>query len=268
MQTTKVRCVYSPLGHRFVDDPTPKTVATIDWDRLYKIGERVNQSDGVTGPECPSRRWCSVRRQSMKPVAGSAAPREHTTVKPTRSGPRERARNWSIWLMPSGPVYEELADIISGLSQQFLTPRFKPHVTLLGGVRTTEPEVLSGTRQLAGSVQPHPLILGELDVRDRYLECLFARVIETDILLGAHARAKAVMGIGGPRNYRPHLSLMYGHVASSVKRQVIGRLGRELHRSFEVDCLHVFSTEGPPEEWFKLATFDLRGPDLARRVQP
>jgi len=56
----------------------------------------------------------------------------------------------------------------------------------------------------------------------------------------------------------PHLSLLYGDFPRETKRSIIAALGDELAASFEVNKLHLFSTEGEAEDWFIVETFPIK----------
>jgi len=48
---------------------------------------------------------------------------------------------YHLWLMPSGALYDLLADTITEISRTYQAPRFDPHVTLLSSLRGSEPGI-------------------------------------------------------------------------------------------------------------------------------
>ena len=91
-----------------------------------------------------------------------------------------RAKGFSLWLMPSGDLYEALAHTILRLSRVYQTPAFEPHVTLLGELTEPETEVLSKTQHLASLIRPCEIRLSRADYLSDYFRCLFLRVEETE----------------------------------------------------------------------------------------
>jgi 2'-5' RNA ligase len=60
---------------------------------------------------------------------------------------------------PPEPVFDRLAQIITQISQQYSTPSFEPHVTLIGNLSLHEEEMLAATQQLANFLKPFTLQL-------------------------------------------------------------------------------------------------------------
>ena len=58
--------------------------------------------------------------------------------------------------------------------------------------------------------------------------------------------------------YMPHLSLMYGNVSTDKKKKIISEINREFNLSFEVKSIHLVSTDGEPEEWYRIKEFPFK----------
>src|SRR5574337_1324526 len=86
-------------------------------------------------------------------------------------------KGYSLWLVPGEPALSLLASAISRLSREYSTPRFKPHITLLGGIALQEANALAKLALLARTLEPFPIELGEIGFLDEYFRCLFVRVI-------------------------------------------------------------------------------------------
>jgi 2'-5' RNA ligase len=164
---------------------------------------------------------------------------------------------YSLWLMPTGNVYEHLASIIVRLGKQYSAPYFEPHVTLLGKLVGSENEILSETAQLATLVRPYLVLLGRVDYLDEYFRCLFIRAEETEQVMGANGRARLVFDRHQDPRYMPHLSLMYGNFAPAVKEQIIAKIGSQFDLRFQVQSIHLFSTNGEPKNWYRVKEFTL-----------
>lgn len=155
----------------------------------------------------------------------------------------------SIWLMPTGRVYDELSVTISQLSNQYSTPSFPPHVTLVEGLTGNERELSSTTEQLASRIRPFEIALSTIDYLDEYFRCLFLRIEESPALLEANRAARMIFHQERDPGFVPHLSLMYGNLDLQTKRQIVQIIGTDFKRTFPVESLHLYSTNGEPKDW-------------------
>src|SRR3989338_5017501 len=104
-----------------------------------------------------------------------------------------QTKRYSLWIIPTGDVYDRLKDIILRLSLKYSTPRFEPHITLIGGLSCSEEEILSKVSWLSTLLKPFPVKLIKTEYLDEYYRCLFLRAEETDNLLNAHALAIKIL---------------------------------------------------------------------------
>lgn len=169
----------------------------------------------------------------------------------------EKKNEYTIWLMPAGQLYDELAQIISRLSGEYTAPLFKPHITLLGNIADTEEKIISKTAELAGLLKPFPIFFTALDSLDEYFRCLFIRAKETEGLMQANAKARMIFNRQQDPPFMPHLSLLYGEFPSEIKEQIIAKIGKEFSRTLEVNSLYVaFSSKNiDPKDWRVLKEF-------------
>lgn len=170
---------------------------------------------------------------------------------------RGRAKGVSLWLVPEGAVQERLGLLIAELARRHGTPRFEPHVTLLGGLVLPEAEVLASAQGLARRLGRPCIQLTVPDLSEEYFRCLFVRVEETKSLLAAHALAAQAFGRGARPPFVPHLSLLYGHLTPAAKREALSELAGRFGIGFEARHLQVVRTEGPPADWRVLAALTL-----------
>jgi 2'-5' RNA ligase len=167
--------------------------------------------------------------------------------------------HYSIWLMPSGKINDELSGMVSQLSHQFATPVFPPHVTLIGNLDGSEIELISQTQQLASLLESFWVNLTVVDYLDEYFRCLFLRAEETLALLEANRQARIIFHREQDPKYLPHLSLMYGNFAGEIKTKIVASIGREFNQLISVSHLHLFSTTDQPKNWYRVQTFELQG---------
>lgn len=60
------------------------------------------------------------------------------------------------------------------------------------------------------------------------------------------------------QKYIPHLSLMYGNFPSELKEKIIAEIGKDFNMNFEIKSIHLFSTLGEPEDWYRVKEFALQ----------
>src|SRR5208337_2649697 len=99
------------------------------------------------------------------------------------------AKRFSLWLKPTGEVYLTLANLIFDLSKEYFSPRFDPHVTLLGELTGSYEEIESRTSKLSANLRPYTIKLTRIEYLDEYFRSLFIRVEETEDAIEANLRA-------------------------------------------------------------------------------
>jgi 2'-5' RNA ligase len=123
--------------------------------------------------------------------------------------PEDTAFGAALWLVPEGAAYEQLSARIDALALRHGSPRFPPHVTLLGGFTGDVAEVLAATARMASATAPFTVRLVAAVVRDEYFRRLVLEVEPTEELNAARARAAAAL-TRPAAGFEPHLSLLYG----------------------------------------------------------
>lgn len=169
-----------------------------------------------------------------------------------------KSSGYSIWLMPTGEVYNKLSKILSTLSKKYFSPNFEPHVTLIGELIGSEEEILSKTLYLAGNLRPFNIRLTRVEYLDVYFRSLFVRVEETDDVIDANKKARKIFNRPTDSEYMPHLSLLYGMFTVEEKEKIISCIRKEFNVNFEVKSIHLFSTDGEPKDWYRVKEFPLK----------
>jgi 2'-5' RNA ligase len=163
----------------------------------------------------------------------------------------------SLWLSPGGEEAAAMATLIGEMSGRFGTPRFEPHLTLLGGLGTPEDEAGEKALRLAGRLRPVPMPLREVTGEPAFFRCLYAAVEAGPELESARAEALALFAPEPERAFRPHLSLVYGRLAPEAKAELARALRPRLPGAILARHLDLVRTQGPPEHWWLLRRFDL-----------
>jgi 2'-5' RNA ligase len=169
-----------------------------------------------------------------------------------------KAKGHSLWLMPIGDAYDKLLGLIKRLAQEYKTPLFVPHVTLLGETMQSDNDVLKRAEQLVSGQKPFPVTLRTVDYQDFYFRSLFVRADRTEPLLSLYNRAKDIFEMQDIPFYMPHLSLMYGNFPRLVKEKIISGIGSDQLTEFTANSVYLFKTDGEANTWCRVKEFPLR----------
>lgn len=175
---------------------------------------------------------------------------------------------YSLWVMPTGELYEALKRQIVELANRFKAPVFEPHVTLLG-IERPETEITTQTEKLAQLITPYEIKFGIVDYTDNLFQSLVIRVEDTNEVIRANKAARNIFNQHTDSLYAPHLSLLYStEVNSQTKEQLISELGDNLKgQSFKVNSIHIF-TSNPTDinKWARVAEVPLTKQDWNIRI--
>ena len=157
--------------------------------------------------------------------------------------------------MPQGSAHETLANLILNLSKDYSSPKFTPHVTLLGNLCGSEEELETKASRLATTLAPYTMRLTKVEYLDEYFRSLFFRVEASSQVIQANLKAKDLFNRQNDPEYFPHLSIMYGDFSANTKEAIIERIGQELALSFQIQGLHLVDTSSSPAKWFIVREF-------------
>jgi 2'-5' RNA ligase len=166
-------------------------------------------------------------------------------------------KGYSLWLIPSRDVYKRLNNLISCLSRKYNTPRFEPHVTLLGEVLGSQNDIVLKTAQLASVIRSFRMELDEVKYVNEYFRCVFIKAQETDEVMTANQKARKIFVRETDPKYMPHLSLMYSDFSPQAKEKIITEIGKQIKIGFDVTCIHLFFTNGEVKDWYRVKEFSL-----------
>lgn len=158
---------------------------------------------------------------------------------------KDITQGYSLWLVPSEETFKALSGIIQTLAQTFNTPVFKPHITLLSGLENENAEAiekLSETKALVLAFKP-------ATTGEEFFKSLFLPAEKTKQLLALKRLAKQVLQIDTTGTYIPHLSLMYGNIPDTDKKNALKELGLTLPTRIVFDRLALVKTTGRTADW-------------------
>lgn len=167
-------------------------------------------------------------------------------------------RKYSLWFMPAGATKQKFSQLIARLAEDYASPKFPPHITLLGSIEAGEEEMISHAQALASLIHPFLAKLIDITYTDYYYRALFARVEPSAELLAAYRRVLEIFPDIQKADYMPHLSLLYGDFFLETKKEMIEKIGASFLDEFEVDTLHLYLTEGAVSTWESKGTFPLQ----------
>ena len=135
------------------------------------------------------------------------------------------------------------------------SPLFASHITLLGGIRGAEDDLLQGLNELAGAIQPFQVRLeGLAGHEDSFYRCLYLRAEPSEELLRARKEAERIFTrfrneASEGEAFMPHLSILYGRIDNEARQMMINSLGSALGCNFRAESVSLYRTDGAPAEW-------------------
>ena len=169
-----------------------------------------------------------------------------------------KTKEYSLWLIPSGVAYNRLEKVISELSQQYSTPYFTPHLTLLGGLTDAEAELIEKAKELSACTPALEFNLKTINFSANYFKAMFIRANKTTRLIKFNAKARKIFGSPRTTAYNPHISLMYGESNATIKRKVTIKIGNSFPLKFKINNFYLFDLNGEIKDWHPIKEFKLK----------
>jgi len=163
-----------------------------------------------------------------------------------------KEKSYSLSFVPPLEIYGKCSEIINGLSLQYKSPKFEPHITLIPHAASSKEEVIEVTSQLAKNHRPFEIKLAGIEYFNEYFVCVFVRVEKSEELISISNNARKIFKRANDPDYMPHLSLLYGTFSDEVKKGIVEKLGRQFNFSFTAKSISIFDTTGKPEEWKRI----------------
>ena len=138
----------------------------------------------------------------------------------------------SVWIRPTGAAMDRLQEAIRYLHSRVGGPPVKAHVSLLGGLDLPPEDAQARLRGLVSRLKPFEIRLGRIEWRPEYYRCLFVAVEPSEQLLAAHVAAHEAFERPLPDTFEPHVSLLYGDIEESLKKQLASELGGAVETEF------------------------------------
>lgn len=162
---------------------------------------------------------------------------------------------YAIWIIPPDPLYSYLQKIIIELTEEYGSPVFEPHLTLLSGITEDLPTIVEKMTSIASTGSPLELSLGPVSFSTTYFQSVLVRVNSTAPLLQLHLDILKTFGFE-TGVFMPHMSLMYGDLPMPLREKIAQSISLQPHSFLAQECV-VMSAEPDPREWRQLAAIPL-----------
>ncbi|HKA44273.1 MAG TPA: 2'-5' RNA ligase family protein [Burkholderiales bacterium] len=161
----------------------------------------------------------------------------------------------SVWILPAGDALDRIEHATNLVHKRGGGPRFRPHLTLLSGLETTEEDAGLKLRHLASRIRPFEVRLGRIEWRQEYFRCLYVAAALSDELAAARREAYDVFEMNPPPPFEPHVSLLYGNLDESLKTELAAEAGGGLDVAFMATGVHLVNSASsvPVATWKTLA---------------
>lgn len=162
------------------------------------------------------------------------------------------ADEYTLWLEPREKDAQLLQNIIDDFSLPCHTPKFTPHITLIGGLHGNVATIEKHAETLATACPTLIISFTKVDMLSTYFQSLFLACKKTNTLMNLNARAQDLFAKS--YIYTPHMSLLYGTVPRDVKKELATRTPKTLINSFScpISILSLWHARGHVHEWKKI----------------
>lgn len=164
---------------------------------------------------------------------------------------------YSIWLETSSTIGSVFTRAITDAADHAGTVKFVPHITLLGGLKMPEHELLS-RMELLPTTTFSVFMDDQLEVSDAFYKALYLKCLASKALIELRTFACKVFGVAATP-YEPHLSLLYGDVLPIVKDNIKEGLKREhtFPLTVPIVTMSLWHAKGTADMWKCVHTIPL-----------
>ena len=159
---------------------------------------------------------------------------------------------YALWLMPDETNHKALSKLIRQLSEQYHSPLFEPHITLLGKISGDETVLKDSVQTLATQLSCIQISAGRPGTENTFYKRLFLETEPSEQLDHANQLAGKAFKLEGEYTWSPHLSLLYSN--QSIRDKDLSHYGGF---NLKLNSLQLISAFGLPEDWRVLMSIDL-----------
>ncbi|MCF7809145.1 MAG: hypothetical protein K9M49_06125 [Candidatus Marinimicrobia bacterium] len=170
---------------------------------------------------------------------------------------QEKAKGYSIWLLPDDKSTHLLQGTIDTLSARFHSPVFQPHITLLGQLEGDQLSIMGSFNMLCKGVHPFMLGVRGIAYQNVFFRSMFCELSETGELMALNQLARERYGRETDKAYFPHLSLLYSHKSEAEKQTAVKSLKPQYPDLMTIASFALVKTQGEVGDWELLKRFEL-----------
>jgi 2'-5' RNA ligase len=173
----------------------------------------------------------------------------------------------SAWLRPSDAQCGYLTRVIRILGHNNGAPTFPPHVTIVGEVGIPADQAAERLRAAAATEHRLDVVARSAGDTNAFHRCVFLVCDKEPALMALNAVLRESLEDKSDDDYLPHLSLIYGDLASELREQIVAELAVPLPLTLELTQLSLVNTSGnDPRGWMELGCpIELRSKTEHRR---
>lgn len=157
-------------------------------------------------------------------------------------------KTYSLWLIPDEPAFSNSSKIIENLSEKYNSPKFIPHITLLGRMEGEEEDLIKKTEKLVTQLFPLTIKLESFGFSEYKHKALYLNVEKSEELLSANKKASKIFNHDA--EFAPHLSLLWGTFDIDLKLKIIEDLG-EQNDTFKISSIVLYDITDTNENLWK-----------------
>jgi len=168
----------------------------------------------------------------------------------------------SLWLLPARQDEALLSGIVERLVERHASPRFQPHLTLVGDLPVAPEHLIGAAERLAEAGPALDLPVSGIETGEAFFRSFYA-AFPASPALSALREAALRLPQAPSGAFMPHVSLLYGPVEAGAKArsaaEIAALLGGRVIR-FDRLALTNSANDVPIADWRAIATLPLSGP--------
>jgi len=167
------------------------------------------------------------------------------------------AKGFSIWLMFVKEDELKFQKLIDHLCNEFNSPSFKPHLTLLSKIENRD-NLIDRFSQLVENLEPFDLNITGIKYSNEFYKSLYLEIEKNEILKNLFLKAVLLYdGVLNLHGFNPHISLLYTDENDEKKKSIIQKVQELNLTKVKVNRISLIKTEGTPEDWSELISLHL-----------
>lgn len=159
----------------------------------------------------------------------------------------------SVWLLPCRDDRSTLAEKIDNLAHQYSSPRFVPHVTVLGPLTAEISQASERLRELASQFQPFDVLTTGVSHGPARFKAVFIEVAVPEGVQIMRSRLTQLWPEAQRASFHPHISLIYKPLAESDRKAIA--VSVTAARSYSFDEIAIVIPGGKCRDWLDVESW-------------